>query len=66
MADVVADALFHVIIRVRFRRRGEGQERASPSTSDRLRTIYENVTLSSLIATADRGYGREDFSDYLR
>lgn len=35
MADVVAHALFHAVLSVRARRRGEGPERGAKSTMDR-------------------------------
>lgn len=59
VADVLADALFRIVMGLRFRRRGEKQEVA-------IRRLMENVTdgrgeaaLVGLTLTADRGYGKE-------
>lgn len=63
MADVVADAVFPAVMFSRFRRRVEVKDRGATGTIDRLIKNYEKVTLSSLIVTADRGYGRDYFAE---
>lgn len=66
LADVLADALFIVVMSVRFRRRGDGQERSAITTVERLLTQADLSTVSSLIVIGDRGYGRDSLVDLLR
>lgn len=51
MADVVADSLFHTIMAVRFRRRGEGQKKGACDTIERLLRSTGQMSLASLIGT---------------
>lgn len=66
MADVLADSLFNCLMAVRFRRRGEGEEVGARTVVDRLLKGQSQHSLSSLIVTADRGYVRDSFANYIR
>lgn len=59
MADNISDALFHVVLSVRFGRRGGRQESSTSTTIGRILEDQEQLALSSLTWTADRGYGRD-------
>lgn len=66
MADVLVDSLCNCILDVGFRRMGEGEEAGACAVMERLLKGQAHQSLSSLIVTADRGYGRDSFLNYLR
>lgn len=65
MADVVTDALQNVVMSVRFHCCGEPQEAGTRATIERLLEDQGHHSLSSLILTAERGYGRYSLVTFL-
>ncbi|PXF43284.1 hypothetical protein BWQ96_06981 [Gracilariopsis chorda] len=64
-ADALADALFRIILAIRFRRRGEAQ---TESVKKLLSTVLDGrgeEANTGCIVTADRGYGKQSFLEIL-
>lgn len=65
MADDIADSSFKGVLGVRLRRRVEGHDACAYVELEGLLGNEGGQNLSSLIITADRGYGRDEFANYL-
>ena len=57
-ADVVSDAIFRIVLGLRFSRRGESQEDNVNKLLDSLLSGLGQVSVSGLVLTADRGYAK--------
>lgn len=65
-ADVVADALFRLVLLHRFRRRGEDGATGVRAVLSALTDGRGETSLVSCILAADRGYGKPEFIDVIR
>lgn len=66
MADERTDALYNVVMTVRFRCRGEPQESGSRTTIERSLEDEVQQALSSLIMTSDKVYIQDSLITYVR
>lgn len=64
-ADAVADALFRIVLALRFRRRAEPQHVSVRKLIDSLMDGRGEKSITGCIVTADRGYGNERFMKIL-
>ena len=64
-ADAVADALFRIVLAIRFRRRGEQQTESVRKLFSILMDGRGEEALNGCIATADRGYEKQKFIEVL-
>ncbi|PXF45600.1 hypothetical protein BWQ96_04605 [Gracilariopsis chorda] len=64
-ADALADALFRIVLAIRFRRRGEAQTESVRKMLVTLMDGRREEAVNGCIVTADRGYGKGAFMEIL-
>lgn len=62
MSDVVDDSIFHFVLSIWFRRRGEKKVKSVEKLLESFLIGHGELTLRETIITADRGYGKDDFA----